>query len=483
VILDMVLNHSYDPSPMARMYFDAANNRPASNNPWFNPTAPHAAINFGYDFNHESDATKYFVDRVVEHWLTDYKFDGFRFDFTKGFTQKQTTTDAALSAYDSSRVRILRRIYDSIQSKSPNAYMIIEHFCDNTEEKDLADAGMMPWGNLNYNFNEATMGYVNTSNFEWGLYSKRGYTQPLLLSYMESHDEERLMYKNIKYGNASGSYNTKDTAIALRRDEMAAAFYFAMPGPRMIWEFGELGYDYSRCYLSTNGEGGDCNKKLDPKPIRWDYQLDPGRKRQFEIYAALIKLKKGYPNTFTIGAVNSNLAGGFKSIQLTHADLSVTVIGNFDVSPVNASVTFQNSGTWYNYLTGEPITATGSAQNFSLAPGEYKFFVNKNVVNAVVTALPNIMSDPNGLNVMVYPNPTTPSSILVFSSSSIHSCTATLTDMQGRVVAKKTMGTFIAGKHQVALNSLFPGAEKVSKGVYYLTLNAGKESRTVKIII
>ena len=83
----------------------------------------------------------------------------------------------------------------------------------------------------------------------------------------------------------------------------------------MIWEFGELGYDYSRCYLSTNGEGGDCNKKLDPKPIRWDYQLDPGRKRQFEIYAALIKLKKAYPNTFTVASVNSNLAGGFKSIQ------------------------------------------------------------------------------------------------------------------------------------------------------------------------
>lgn len=483
VILDMVLNHSYDPSPMARMYFDAANNRPAANNPWFNPVAPHAAINFGFDFNHESDATKYFVDRVLEHWLLDYKFDGFRFDFTKGFTQKQTTTDAALSAYDSSRVKILRRIYDSIQSKSPNAYMIIEHFCDNTEEKDLATTGMMPWGNLNYNFNEATMGWINTSNFEWGLYTKRGYTQPLLLSYMESHDEERLMYKNIKYGNASGSYNTRDTAIALRRDEMAAAFYFCMPGPKMIWEFGELGYDYSRCYQSTNGEGGDCNKKLDPKPIRWDYQQDLGRKRQFEIYAALIKLKKQYPNTFTIGAVNSNLVAAFKSIQLTHADLSVTVIGNFDVSSVTGSVTFQNGGTWYNYLTGEPFTVTGGAQNFTLAPGEYKLFVNKNVVNAVVTAVPNILVDSNQLNLIVYPNPATQASVLLFSTSAIHSCSATLTDIQGRIVAKKSMGTFVAGKHRVILNTIFPGGDRISKGVYYLTLNAGKDNRTVKIIL
>jgi 1,4-alpha-glucan branching enzyme len=250
VIMDMVLNHSYGQSPMVRMYFDGANNRPTADNPWFNQTAPHAAITFGYDFNHESDATRYFVNRVLEHWLTEYKFDGFRFDFTKGFTQKVTTTDAALSAYDSSRVKILRRIQDSIQSKSPNAYMIIEHLTDNSEEKDLAAAGMMPWGNMNYNFNEATMGYVPTSNFEWAIPEKRGYSQPLLISYMESHDEERLMFKNIKYGNSSGSYNIKDTGIALRRNEMAAAFYFSIPGPKMIWEFGELGYDKTAQDLS-----------------------------------------------------------------------------------------------------------------------------------------------------------------------------------------------------------------------------------------
>ncbi|HYC29249.1 MAG TPA: alpha-amylase family glycosyl hydrolase, partial [Chitinophagaceae bacterium] len=268
VIIDMVWNHSYGQSPMVRMYFDNANNRPATDNPWFNPVAPHAAINFGYDFNHEADATKYFMDRVADFWLKEYKIDGFRLDFTKGFTQKVTTTDAQLSAYDASRVAILKRINDSIQTTSPGAYLILEHLAENTEEKDLAAAGMMLWGNMNYNFNEATMGYVQNSNFEGATHTARGFTQPYLVSYMESHDEERLMYKNERYGNQSGAYNVKDTITALKRNELATAFYMAIPGPRMIWEFGEVGYDYSRCYLSTNGEGGDCNKKLDPKPIR-----------------------------------------------------------------------------------------------------------------------------------------------------------------------------------------------------------------------
>ena len=42
------------------------------------------------DMNHESLATRYFVSRVIEHWLTNYKIDGFRFDLSKGFTQTQT---------------------------------------------------------------------------------------------------------------------------------------------------------------------------------------------------------------------------------------------------------------------------------------------------------------------------------------------------------------------------------------------------------
>ncbi len=483
VIMDIVLNHSYGQSPMVRMYYDGVNNRPAPDNPWYNPVAPHAAITFGYDFNHESAATKYLVDRVIEHWLLEYKFDGFRFDFTKGFTQKNTTSDAALSAYDQSRVDILKRIEDSVQSKSPNAYMIIEHLCDNTEETALVSMGMMPWGNMNYNFNEATMGWVNTSNFEWALHTKRGFAQPLLISYMESHDEERLMYKNIKYGNAAGSYNVKDTAIALRRNEMAAAFYFSIPGPKMVWQFGELGYDYSRCYQSTNGEGGDCNRKLDPKPIRWDYQLDAGRKRQFEIYAALMKLRKQYPNTFTVGTINSSLNGAFKSIQVTHADLSLAIVGNFDVSPVNGNLTFQNSGTWYNYLTGEPFTASGGSQNFALAPGEYKLFVNKNVVNAVVTSVTDLIFDPNKLQVFVYPNPVAASSQFVFSIPSNSAVTVSLSDLQGKTLSKHTLGTLAKGRHQLNLSAFQPGMLKWSKGIYLLTVSTSTSSITTRIVL
>ena len=48
-----------------------------------------------------------------------------------------------------------------------------------------------------------------------------------------------------------------------------AAFLLTIPGPKMIWQFGELGYDYS-INTCTNGTVNN-NCRLDEKPIRWDY--------------------------------------------------------------------------------------------------------------------------------------------------------------------------------------------------------------------
>jgi len=141
VIQDMVLNHSFGTSPMVMLYWDALNNRPAANNPWFNPIAKHD-FNVGYDFNHESEATKYLVNRVVKYWINEYHVDGYRFDLSKGFTQTNTLGNTtAWGHYDQSRINIWQRISDSIWSVKPNAYVILEHFADNDEENRFIQHG------------------------------------------------------------------------------------------------------------------------------------------------------------------------------------------------------------------------------------------------------------------------------------------------------------------------------------------------------
>jgi len=364
VILDMVLNHSFGQSPMVQLYFDRAAGKPTSESPWFNVKETHP-YNVGYDFNHESAATRTFVKNVVKFWMQQYKIDGFRFDLSKGFTQKVSTDDASFSAYDASRIAIWKDYNNYIKSlDANNFYVILEHFADAAEEKVLADEGMMLWNNLNYNVNEATMGWISTSDFSWAFSGKHGFTKPdNLINFMESHDEERTMYKNLAYGNASGTYNVKELATALKREEMAAAFLFAVPGPKMIWQFEELGYDVNI----------DFDGRTSSKPIRWEYFQQANRKALYNAYAKFIGLKKSN-GIFSTGTPSYNLTAGVKYIKLTETGNTVVVLGNFDVQNVQANIDFGSSGTWYDAVTGTPLTLTGNTYNKVLAPGEYHIY-------------------------------------------------------------------------------------------------------------
>src|SRR4030095_12964333 len=139
-----------------------------------------------------------------------------------------------------------------------------------------------------YNYNQATMGHNSGWDFSYGIYSSpaRGWTVPNLITYQESHDEERLMYNNEQSGNSNGSYNIRNVATGLARNGMATAFWATQPGPKMLWEFGELGYDLSinRC---TNGTiNNSC--RLDPKPPHWEYNSNADRKALYDVYADLI---------------------------------------------------------------------------------------------------------------------------------------------------------------------------------------------------
>ncbi|MFM7700632.1 MAG: alpha-amylase family glycosyl hydrolase, partial [Bacteroidota bacterium] len=109
VVLDVVMNHAFGQSPLAQLWWDAANNRPAANSPYFNPLPKHD-FNVGNDFNHESPATRRLLNRVVKHWLTEYRVDGYRFDLSKGFTQTNTLGNTgAWGNYDAARVALWRR--------------------------------------------------------------------------------------------------------------------------------------------------------------------------------------------------------------------------------------------------------------------------------------------------------------------------------------------------------------------------------------
>lgn len=488
VIMDVVPNHCYGQSPLAQLYWNATLNRPAANNPWLNEVQPHA-FGFGNDFNHESAATKYFWKRMFDFWLREYKMDGFRMDFTKGLTQKPSTNDAEFSAYDQSRVDILRTYADTIWKYFPSSYIILEHLAATNEEQALQNMGFLLWGGKRENvaYNEATMGYNenNKSNFSSVVYnsSERGFANPHLVGYMESHDEERLMYKNIAFGNSSGTYSVKNDSIALRRMEAASSLFFTIPGPKMVWEFGERGYDKSIFACTDNSipqPYGNEECKLSRKEPRWQYMQDIKRKRLYDVTAALIKLRTTQTALFNSTDFSYNLVNAVKYFKINSTDLNALVVANFDVVPSNASVSFQGSGTWYDYLTGATITATGALQTIPLQPGEYHVYLNKNIVNAVTTPVTDIDRPDNVLAAVVYPNPASAASVLRLKLPEATQVNAELQTIQGQVIRQVFSGKLSAGEHRVALTDKI---NNLAAGIYLLKINADRQHQYIKILI
>ncbi len=396
VIMDVVFNHVFGQSSLCHMYWNSALNQPANDNPWLNPVAKHD-FNVGYDFNHESQATQQYMDRVIKHWLTEFKADGFRFDLSKGFTQKNTLGNtSAWGQYDGSRIYLLKRMRDAIRTYNNNALLILEHFADNSEETELANEGFMLWGNGNAAYTEVSMGY--SYDLSWfSNYKSRGWSNPRLVSYMESHDEERMMYKNINFGNINGSYNIKQTATGLKRCEMAAVLFFSVPGPKMVWQFGELGYDVG---INTNGRTGE-------KPIRWNYLADADRQRLNTVYATMMNLRNKYPIFQTIYN-NFDLGSTVKKGWLQYYDHYVHVIANTDVKSVNTTYDFQDTGKWYEVFGGDSMRVTNKNMPITLAAGAYRLFTNKRMELQIKAQVSNSTGISESLDaVVVFPNPAT----------------------------------------------------------------------------
>lgn len=417
VIMDIVMNQQDAPNSYLFMDFDFINFKPYPTNKWFNVTATHPYSVF-YDLNHESNYTKAYLDTINYYWLNEFKVDGYRYDLSKGFTQTNNPTNVgAWGNYDASRIAILKRMADKIWTHTPNAYVILEHFADNSEEKELAEyrsgegKGMMLWSNFNNSFNQLTMGFPSSNDIGGLYFANRSFTVPGAVGYMESHDEERLMYKNIQFGNSSGTYNVKNIATGLDRVKAASLIFYSIPGPKMIWQFGELGYDKS---INTCTDGttisNDC--RTYPKPIKWDYLQDPQRNSLFLLTADLIRLRKTF-SVFTQGdATITQGAGVIKQVALKNKpytstpastdQMNVVAVANFDVTNQTANVAFPHTGNWFEYYSYGAITnVTSASLTLDLLPGQYKLYTDVAITNPITA-----VADEQKFEVNIYPNPT-----------------------------------------------------------------------------
>lgn len=477
VVLDVVYNHTFGRSPFVRLYSTGSYGPPSAQNYWYNQTPTHP-FNVGYDFNHESAHTKTLIKRILHHWITEYKVDGFRFDLSKGFTQRYSGNDVGYwGQKDDSRIAILKDYYDYTQSLDPELYFILEHFADNSEETILANYGMMLWGNMNYNYAQSTMGWIDyNSSLDWGYYRNRGWSEPNLVTYMESHDEQWVMYKNLTWGRSNGGYDVKELNTALNRMKLAGAFFFTLPGPKMIWQFEELGYDEE---LKEDG-------RTDEKPIHWEYMNNPNRINLYKTYAALMKLRNEN-EVFTSKETNVSQDVGTgvygRRINLTHSSMKATVIGNFNVVNISMQPKFQNTGIWYDYFMGDSINVTDVNMSLDLAPGEFKIYTTKKLEKPEDGITTDINTNSSTVVkeyslMQNYPNPFNPTTNIEFTIPQSSKVQLAVYNIIGEKVAELVNRNMVAGYHSITFD-----ASELTSGVYFYRLVSNGFAKTNKMLL
>lgn len=473
VILDIAMNHNDIPNSFLAMYFDYNTFKPTADNPFFNVKAKHP-FNVFYDFNHESPYTQQYLDTINNYWINEYRIDGFRYDLSKGFTQVDYGNDvSAWSSYDASRIALLSRMKSEIREYAPNVLLILEHFANNTEEKELAEDGFLLWGNLNHSYSQAAMGYASGADISWGYYGTRNWTSPNLITYMESHDEERVAFRVKQYGNSSGGYSTKVLEERIKRLKAAAAFLYTLPGPKMMWQWEEWGYEIP---IDENGRTGI-------KPIPWNnidglnYNNSPEHTELYIFYKALLNLRREHP-LFSFGNAeiinNSNvllkqvniLNTNYTDSPATPEQMNAFVIGNFDVTEKSITANLPHAGQWYNYFSHKgDLNTTSTTATITLAPGEFRLYTDVRLEEPpeLVTGINKEPSDFGW-----YPNPVRE----IINVKSRGAGRLTIYDQQGRKVFAAALSD---GSNEISLVS-------VSKGLYIAELLSTNGITSFKII-
>jgi len=383
VILDIVLNHATGSHPYAKLYW--SDNKTSAENPWFNVNATHPYSVF-HDYNHSYSGTKDYFKRMVQYWITEYKVDGYRLDLTKGLTQTMSTESTA-SNYDQSRIDNITAYYDAARSVKSDVMFILEHFCNNDEEMVLANKGMYLWRNINNAYSQTAMGYQSESDFSGMNSSPRNW-----VGFAESHDEERNFYKAKMWGN--GTIAT-DSLVRIKRVPLNIAFTTLIPGPKMIWQFGEMGYDNS-----IDSYGG----RTSAKPSAWGFLNLAHRKAAYDAASKIITLRRLFPTAFKSGTFSLNIGASDWSngrrIGLTHNNLNMVVLGNFQTTTITANPKFQKTGIWYNSLTGEKLSVTNKEMSITMQQGDLLIYTDKKIdfSKGIVIPEENIAED------IIYPS-------------------------------------------------------------------------------
>ena len=370
---------------------------PISSNPFYNENAPHdySVLN---DWKQDNPLVQQQWVDAIKYWMTAYNVDGFRFDLVKGLGDNNSY-GGGTEGYNSSRVARMTKLHAAIKSVKPNGIHINENLAGDREENEMAADGQLNWSNINYDSGRYAKASSNESSTMSGFYAPwSNRTQFSTVSYAESHDEERIGYIAMET-----SALKSQTKLRMRRLGSVAATMLMTPGPKMIWQFAEVGADQT----TKNSSGNDTS----PKKVCWDYLDDQYRAALYQNYCELGAVRKDNADLFSSESTSyvrdgfANTMTSARSIVIKNGTKEIAVLFNPAMSgnkAVTASVSLIKSGNAQILSKSEGITATTP----TFASGKVTFTVPGNsyvvIGTSNIAGVEDVINDEIKDNVTVY---------------------------------------------------------------------------------
>lgn len=348
VIMDGVFDHVCKDFPYYQMYKDK------EKCPYIGSFGPGG---YGLDLDFHNGCTQQFVLEICKYWIDEFKIDGIRFDYTKGFYEPDIPNKGL-----GKLIGDLNAYIGQDQSRQ-NISLILEHLdgysaisvCNKVNASGcwLDPFMWTPYSFFqNHRVDQRIMEILN---------SHRWFASDEPVTYIENHDHSTIIGKMMEYGYTAGDWpKTQPFAIAL----------LTSPGAPLINNAQEYGRAMKMPELYHEEEWGES--RVRSRPIDWaSLMADPDSQRLFWLYSTLIWIRKSHPalRNWQVypekpSTTLNEMGYGFdeaRQIAIYHrwgedgnGSTEYFIISlNFSNEPQKVDIPFSFSGTWYDLLNEE----------------------------------------------------------------------------------------------------------------------------------
>ena len=163
--------------------------------------------------------------------------------------------------------------------------------------------------------------------------------------------------------------------------------------------------------------------------------------------------------------------------------MSASIVGNFGVTTVSVNPSFNTTGTWYDYFSGDSMIVTNKTAPISLEPGAFHIYTNKKMETPEEGLLTDVeIKKPEApLEFSLeqnYPNPFNPETTINYELPITDYVEITVFNVLGQKVHSLVNRRQTAGQYSVTFN-----AEGLPSGLYIYQIKAGNFIQTRKMIL